>query len=569
MESIVNELFDPFQSGRIRDKSIDGFRMHPYYPVGGKDISNYQNDTIRIVTKGIDKHLLLSEGYLEGVCQITVPVPAATAEVEYVIVAGVNDTFTQDGPAVKTIPPETYTAADLATTMNALATAPGDFTFSVVTVLGVDYWNLVVAAGKTVQLTNSALADLLGYTDHGVGIRPTTVAGNNANSPYQAPAGLIDSYLELNQQAVMHSNILAIFRKASLKLGKVNVHNIQWPHMSNTISNLRDQSQDYNDKRKDEWFYTDATHNFDLTDPSTAAKIVRTNGDLWFRWQVPLKRIFPFLESYEKVIRGVEITVELEKNNGNMSEIIMMGQTSIADGVKLKYKELSMWVPVVTGSPSTEAMVISEITGKNETLVRYTEWGNYRQQNPVASEIKWIIDNIPEVPKAVYVMCQLASQLDNVQVVADATANPPIVGNSNVNPATFQHLNLIRAELKIGEHVFPKMPYKIIFAESTQNQADDYTRLFFEWLRVNYKEAEFDNGSLITYDSYKDIYPIFTFNLTREEEVQMKNGENNVIEIFLQFSEPTPQAFYSWALIEYDSKILVKSNGKQVNFIKL
>lgn len=556
MESIINELFDPFQSGRIRDKSIDSLHMYPYYPVGGKDVSNYQNNTLRIVTKGIDQHLLLCDGYLEGVCQIPVPTSAA----RYEIVLGVNDTFTQNGPAVKTIPPGTYTATELAAAMNALATAPGDFTFSVVTVSGVDYWNLAVAAAKTVQLTNAPLAALLGYTD--AAVRPVGVAGDNGNSPYVAPTPLVIAWLDVvgnEVSPVMHSNVLAIFRKASLYFNNVMVHQIDWPHMSDTITNLRDQSQDYNDKRKDEWFYLDATQNYNAADASTAAKLARTHGNLWFRWQVPLKRLFPFLNAYEKVLRGIEIRIELEKNNGNMSEIIMMDENAVTDGIKLQYKELTMWVPIVVGAPSTEAMVISEITSKNETLVRYTEWGNYRRQNPISSEITWLIDNISEVPKTVYVMCQLASQLDNIS----------IAGNANVNPATFQHLNLVRAELRINGHVFPKMPYQILFDESTATQCDDYTRLFFEWLRVNYKEAEFDNGSLITYDTFKSIYPIITFNLTREEEVQMRTGENNVIEVFLQFSEPTAQAFYSWALVEYDAKLLLKSNGKQVDFVRL
>lgn len=543
-KTVVNELFDPFVTGMIRDKSIDSLNMYPFYPVGGKNISNHQNNTIRIVTKGQDTHFNLADAYLEGVSQIPAP--------NFVIVAGVNDGLQVDGADVN-VPAGSYDLAGLVAAIDGLANIGCDL----VVVNGVTKIRITAAAAHTFQLIDAgtpaagvALRNLLGFID--ATVPPVSAAGTAVGGPYVAPAvpGNIP---------IMHSNIMAQFRKASLYFNNVMVHSIDYPQMHTTLNWLQEQSQDFNDKRKDLWFYTDNTQNYSLADASTAEKAARLQQGLWFRWEMPLKRLFPFLEAYDKVIRGVEIRVELEKNNNNMSEIIMMSQYANTAGVQLLYKELTLWVPIVVGSVTAEANVISEIAAKNSTLIEYSDWSNYRRENPASSEITWLIDNISEMPKNVYVMCQLRTQLDNINNAGDAT----------VNPATFQNLSLIRAEIKINGREFPKMPYKIIFDNPTANTADDYTRLYFEWLRVNYKEAEYDNGSLVTYSNFKTIYPIVTFNLSRAAEIQLADDENNVIEVFLQFSDPTAQDFYSWAVIEYNAKMLIKSNGRQVLFEKL
>lgn len=547
--TVVNELFDPFVTGMIRDKSIDSLNMYPYYPVGGKNISAFQNNTIRIVTKGTDNHYNLADAYLEGVCQLT------SATNYAVIVAGVNDGLQINGGDT-VVPPGTYATPELlAAAIDAL---DGDLNCSIVTIAGLKYFRFTPANALNFQLIHAgvpasgvALRNILGFTN--AAVPPVSAIGNAGGAPYTAPSPA------LSNAPVMHSNVLSIFRKASLYFNNVMVHSIDYPQMHTTLTRLQDESQDYIDKMKDQWFFIDNTQDYNITDATTLEKLTRTQNGLWFRWITPLKRLFPFLESYDKVIRGVEIRVELEKNNSNLSEIIMMSQYAPTSGVSLTYKELTLWVPIVVGSVTAEANIISEITSKNNTLIEYSDWQNYRRQNPAGSEMTWLIDNISEIPKNVYVMCQFASQLDNIQIAGDA----------DVNPATFQNLGLIRAEIKINGREYPKMPYKIIFAEPTGNTADDYTRLYFEWLRANFKEAEYDNGSLVSYSNFKTIYPIVTFNLERASEIQLADDENNVIEVYLQFDDVTAQNFYSWACVEYNAKMKIASNGRQITFEKM
>jgi hypothetical protein len=547
--STINELFDPFQMGMIRDKSIDSLQLYPYYPVGGKDISQHQNNTIRIVSKGVDQHLLLSEGYLEGVIQLQM----APGNLVYAIVLNTNDRFTTN-LGIHVVPPGNYTLAGLLAVLNAFN---ANVQFSTVTIGGTEYFVITVIGVGTVQLNQAGFANMLGFTDAAAAIRVGLVGVGG----YIAITNVYAANTNTVGVPIMHSNILSIFRKASLYFNNVMVHQVDWPHMADMIQNLRDDCQDYIDKRKDEWLYTDVTSNYVTADPTTAAKRSRTSGNKWVRFQVPMKRLFPFLESYEKVIRGVEVRVELEKNAGNMSEIIMMDENSINTNlVKLNYKELAMWLPILVGSPGVEADIIQSITSKDETLVQYSDYGVYRRLNPSGAEMTWLVDNISEVPKTVYVLCQLATQLDNIS----------IAGNADINPATFNNMLINRAELRVNGHVYPKTPYdRIKFAAATATTADDYTRLFYEWLRVNYKESEYDNGSLITYDTFRSVYTIITFNVSREEEIMMRDGENNVIEIYLNFDEEPAQSFYSWAVVEFESKMLLKSNGKQIEFTKM
>lgn len=538
---VINEVFDPFQLGKPRDKSIEQYEEKPFYPVGGRDLSRYKNNTLRIVTKGLNQHLHLSEGYIEVVWQL-----ASDPIANYIIIAGVNDTFqvapAPIGTALKTatITPGSYTIGQLNTRFQsaintAFAGLGGDFALA----NPGGFVQLALAQNDS-KIALGTFGDFLGFTPEQL---VTLVGGGGITA------------LVNTQQAVMHDNALSLFRKASLYFNNVQVHSVDYPVFANTIRNLQDYSSDYVEKHREQWFYLEPESQ-NISTPLAIEKVSKTEGNLRIRTQIPLKRIFPFLETYDKVLRGVEVRLELERNEYNTSEIAYASRAT----PRITLNELAMWVPEVIGSPAVEAMLLEDVVNPREQVITYDHHEVYRQLNPPQGDLTWVIDTISEVPKFIYVGMQLRSQLDSV--------NPDT--STQINPSTFQNLRLVRAEARINGHVFPKMPYQISFADNSSSAVDEYNRLYWEFLRVNYKEAELDNGSLLEYTKqYKNVYPVITFNMSRDHDVQRNTTENNNVEIYLQFEQAPSDDFYIWADVVYENNMVLSTDGKNYEWRKI
>jgi len=536
---VINEVFDPFQMGLPRDKSVEMNEPKPFYPVGGRDLSNYRNNTIRIVSKGLNQHLHLSEGWLEFTWQL-----ASTPLTPYVITAGLNDTFlvADNGNPLATATVAAGSYANIAALNTAVQNA--------ITAAGQTGANFVLSeaaglvvitlseAGAVIDLNSGNLGDYLGFTASQM---PLTGAG--------AATATVNT-----QECVMHDSALSLFRKASLWFNNVQVHSIDYPSFAQQIRNLQDYSSDYVSKRGEEWFYVSESQ--DLSTPLAATKISKTTNNVRVRTQIPLKRIFPFLDTYDKVIRGVEIRVEMERNDYNPSEIIY---ASRATGT-LKLNSMEMWIPEIKGSPAVEAMLLEDVVNPTSAVIAFDNHEVYRQLNPPQQQFTWVLDTINEVPKMIYVGMQRRSQLDSIN--PDTTLQ--------INPSTFQNFKLVRCEARVNGHVFPKQPYDISFEDATATSVDNYSRLYWEFLRANYKEAEHDNGSLLEYtEQYKNVYPILTFNMSRDGEIAKNLAENNNLEIFLQFSEPPPEDLYVWADVIYENRMKLSTDGRSYSWSKL
>jgi len=651
---IISEVFDTFQSGKVRDKSIDQYEFKPFNPVGGEDITNYKNNTLRIVTKGKNQHLHLSEGYLELVWQM-VSTPAAAG---YTITAGVNDalTFYSTGPywttaalatnsitvdvgggPVAVVIPDLLNndiddlEADIQAAITA-ATAPGEgakFLFDAVFPVGPARVTLT-DPGYSITL-NTNFARMLGFAPgttltsvvggefiEGATALPVTVApgvyaniaalnvafkaaiasighfpdhfiltenGSGAvvlsiefehsvftDNTFMAylgfpsvPVRLIDdaavgpslfTATANTQWAVMHDSVLSLFRKASLYINNVQVHSVDYPVFSNLVRNLQDYSQDYVSKHKEQWFYIEPSSHA-LNTPLAGEKQARTGLNLRVRSQIPLKRIFPFLDAYDKVLRGVEVRLELERNEYNVSEIVYAQRASAA----ITLHKLTMWIPEVKGSPSVEAMLIDDVVSPRELAITYDNYEVYRQLNPPQQELTWVIDSISEVPKYVFVGLQTRSQLDEIN---------PTAATADINPSIYQNLNLVRAECTVNGHVFPKQRYDINFAAPTANTSDEYTRLYWEFIRVQMKENEVDNGSLLEYtQQFKDVYPLITFNMSRDNDVMSNKTQNNNVQIFLQFATAPAEDFYITAAVVYENSIVLSTDGKNYEWRRI
>ncbi len=539
------DLFDPLNSGLQRDKSIVSYEYKSFEPVGGRDLTNNRNNTIKIVTKGTNQHLLPSEGYLDIVFR-------ASSTHGFIIQENVNDQFgisvTGAAPfTLVTVPSGAY--ADIAALNAAFQQGIDDANVGTPA-----EFNLVEAAGPappagTIRLVITVTA--------GNGISSDPIP--NSSNTFFRYLGFADGFrngvgtysaavvFDDTDQTIMHDSVLSAFRKCSLWLNNVQIHSIDYPIFSSSIVKWLEYSNNYiTQQGPKEWFFTDSD-----ASPSAARKNPLLDGDVCRRAQIKLSSIFPFLKTYDKVIRGCEIRVELEKNN-NVREVVY---NNIGNPPAFSIREASMWIPELVGSDEVEGSLLDDIVSKKRAVISYENHEVYRQLNPPQSNVTYVLDSLSEVPIFVYVGLQLRSRLES-----DTTA----ISAADRNPSIYDNLNLVRAECKVNGRSYPKLPYQVSFENPTSSSTDEYTRLFLEFYRTMMKEDEFDNGSALEYTSqFKNKYPIITFNLEREEEIQSNKSENNTIEVNLQFSTVPSQYFYINALVVYQNHIVLSTDGKK------
>jgi hypothetical protein len=371
----------------------------------------------------------------------------------------------------------------------------------------------------------------------------------------------------------LHQNVLALFQKASYYINSVAVDEVELPALTTTIRNLLAYSQDYLDKQGPaQWFYSDAAGNL------AAATGVSVNGafnaasDRCLRLQVtgsnlakrvrvliPLERIFGFLSDYSPCMRGLEHRFEFIKQS-KIKHAILCDADASAANLTIIFDEMSVWLPKLLPSPAAEQYFLSQIKSNSSTMISYDSWNGYRAQQPAGSpQLNWQIDSTSKRPKYVFISFQVARRLN--------TAGP------NDNPGVMDNLLVQEIELRVNSKRFPLEQYRLDFTAANAGKSDSYARAFKDWLRINGKDMELDNGSIVSYFDYANTYPIFAFDISNDHSL-FENVQNNYIELIVQFAQApqdpaaTPVPYWSNAVICWERELKLSSAGDSITLIR-
>ena len=122
--------------------------------------------------------------------------------------------------------------------------------------------------------------------------------------------------------------------------------------------------------------------------------------------------------------------------------------------------------------------------------------------------------------------------------------------------------------LYLNSKPFPILqPYVLNFAQSTDVSASNYARVYKDWLRIDGKDMELDNGSLISYDDYANKYPIFAFDVSNEHSI-FENVQTNYIRVEVEFNTAVAAPFYSTAVVTWEKQIKMMSTGDSVTIVR-
>ena len=135
-------------------------------------------------------------------------------------------------------------------------------------------------------------------------------------------------------------------------------------------------------------------------------------------------------------------------------------------------------------------------------------------------------------------------------------------GNQTKNPSTFDHVNLRNTYVMLNSDRYPAVDYNLSFS----NQK--FSRVYGDAALFGVKFFGMDElitQSNITPRDYKTLYPLFTFDVSKQKE-KLKSSVVD-IQIKANFTENVPANTRAFALAISDKMLSFKSNGNKMSVI--
>lgn len=265
---------------------------------------------------------------------------------------------------------------------------------------------------------------------------------------------------------------------------------------------------------------------------------------------IPLKHLFLFCRSFDKVSRGLRIRVTLERNTD--SEMILRGvsntATNAARYVIVQY--ISMWIPRVKPDLATLKMVNDNLQSNELFDVNFTDLSHFKSATALTAtgQQSLQISTTSKKPIRVWVTFQKAARVSTSQLV---------------NKRVFDFLGMNSIQVRLNNKIFPAFEYKFgaqglpgVGAPATEDIG--IARAYNALMNSAYKMRGADEGSLITPDQWKSLYPIYYFDLTHQDEDLYKATKTAELEVRWDLASPGTGYFVN---VFYESERLVKFKG--------
>ena len=137
-----------------------------------------------------------------------------------------------------------------------------------------------------------------------------------------------------------------------------------------------------------------------------------------------------------------------------------------------------------------------------------------------------------------------------------------IDGDQTKNPSTFDHVNLKNAYVTLNSDRYPAVHYNLSFAKQKFSRVYGDAALFgVKFFGMN----ELITQSNISPSDYKTLYPLFTFDVSKQKEKLISSVVD--IQIKANFTENFPANKRTFALDISDKMLSFQSDGNKMSVI--
>ena len=216
-----------------------------------------------------------------------------------------------------------------------------------------------------------------------------------------------------------------------------------------------------------------------------------------FSFKIPLKHFLGFCEDYKKVLYGMQQRLTLTRT-GNDNAIFRANGIAVG---KINIKRIRWFMPHVIPSDAYRLQLDKVIEKKEKIPVGYRMLQCDSIQVPENQKpFTWRlgVKSSPDIPRFIIVGFQSGKN-----------------NNQETNPAIFDHLNVRNIYVTLNAKRYPDTDYENDFIKN------QYSRIYgdaAQFRKKFYNMDELISNPGINPTEFKDLYPLYVFDVTKQSE---------------------------------------------------
>jgi hypothetical protein len=260
---------------------------------------------------------------------------------------------------------------------------------------------------------------------------------------------------------------------------------------------------------------------------------------------IPLKNMFLFYRGFDKVSRGLRHRIVLNKQSDSQS-ILRFGDSEVTAtaGRAVSITYISMWIPRLKPDLNTLKMLENKLSSNDSFDVNFTDLTVYKSSTVLnrGSNAAIQLSTTTKKPIRVWVGLQKTARVNDSQ---------------SINKRQFDFMGMQAIQCRLNGKIYPMYEYKF---NSADDKNEGFNRAYNAFLNAGHKMKHFDDGSLIDFEKFKSIYPIYYFDLTDQPEDLYTTQKLAELEIRWSNGE---DGYYMYVV--YESERLVRMKGVSGN----
>ena len=361
-------------------------------------------------------------------------------------------------------------------------------------------------------------------------------------------------YADADTVTLINNGIMYLFSDVRYHLASHEIEVLQNPGHATTMLGLLKYPDDFNKSQGLNQVWAPDTP---IDDNNVADKgdnegfkkrfkyiISKVNPKGSFSFKIPLKHFLGFCEDYKKIIYGMQQRLTLTRT-GNNNAIF---RTAAVDIGKINIKRIRWFMPHVIPSDAYRLQLDKIIEKKEKIPVGYRMLQCDNAPVPANStNFTWRlgVKSSPDIPRFIIVGFQHEKNNDQTK-----------------NPAIFDHLQVTNIYVTLNAKRYPDTDYNINF---TSNQ---FSRIYGDtatFRKKFYNMDELISNPGIDPVSYKNLFPLFVFDVTKQSE-KLKTSVSD-IHIKASFNANPGNNTMAYAVIISDRLFHFVSDGSKITNI--
>ena len=372
-------------------------------------------------------------------------------------------------------------------------------------------------------------------------------------NPPGAPPNPLDplALVDANITTLINNAIMYLFSDVRYHLASHEIEVLQNPGHASTMLGMLKYPDDFNKSQGlNQLWAPDIKEGTAVPDDNKGYKtrheyITQTADPKGtFSFKIPLKHFLGFCEDYKKILYGMQQKLTLTRTGDNNA----IFKNAAAPVCRVDIKKISWFMPHVIPSDAYRLQLNKIIERKEKIPVGYRMLQCDSSQvsaNNLNFTWRLGVKSSPDIPRFIIVGFQSGKNDDQI-----------------ANPAIFDHCQVRNIYVTLNAKRYPDTDYENSFT------SNNYSRIYGDaatFRKKFYNMDELISNPGIDPISYKNLFPLFVFDVTKQSE-KLKTSVSD-IHIKASFNDPIVNNTMAYAVIISDRLFHFVSDGSKITNI--